>query len=59
MGVLGERMTEESYATLSWNQPPVKFKKKKQRRKYIFHIHINIHERKAFPCERRMRVEIK
>ena len=26
MGVPGERMTKESYATLSWNQPPVKFK---------------------------------
>ena len=26
MRVPGERMTEESYATLSWNQPPVKFK---------------------------------
>ena len=26
MGVPGERMMEESYATLSWNQPPVKFK---------------------------------
>ena len=26
MGVPGERMTEESYATLSWNQLPEKFK---------------------------------
>ena len=26
MEVPGERMTEESYATLGWNQPPVKFK---------------------------------
>ena len=26
MGVPGERMTEESYATLSWNQLPAKFK---------------------------------
>ena len=25
MGVPDERMTEESYATLSWNQPLVKF----------------------------------
>ena len=26
MGVSGERTTEESYATLSWNRPPAKFK---------------------------------
>ena len=26
MGVPVERMTEESYATLNWNQPPAKFK---------------------------------
>ena len=30
--VLGERMTEESYATSSWNQPPVKFKAERRSR---------------------------
>ena len=30
IGVPGERMTEESYATLSWNQPPVKFKSERR-----------------------------
>ena len=28
--VLGERLTEESYATLSWNQTPTKFKAKRR-----------------------------
>ena len=28
MGVPGERITEESYASLSWNQPPVNWKPK-------------------------------
>ena len=30
MGVPGERMMEESYATLSLNQPPVQFKAEKR-----------------------------
>ena len=33
MKVLGERMTEESYVTFSWNQPPVKFKAERQYRR--------------------------
>ena len=33
MGVLGERTTEESYATLSWNQLPEKFKAERRFRK--------------------------
>ena len=33
MGVPGERMTENSYATLSWHQPPVKFKAEKKKKK--------------------------
>ena len=32
MGVSDERVTEESYATLSWNQPPVKFKAERRLR---------------------------
>ena len=36
MGVPGERMTEESYATLSWNQPPVKFKAERRFRGWCF-----------------------
>ena len=36
LGVPGKRMTEESYATLSWNQPPVKFKAERRfRGRYI------------------------
>ena len=36
MGVPGERMTEESYATLSWNQPPVKFNAERRFRGWCF-----------------------
>ena len=36
MGVPGERMTKQSYTTLSWNQSPVKFKAVRRfRRWYI------------------------
>ena len=36
MGVPGEGMKEESYATLGWNQPPVKFKTGRRFRGWCF-----------------------